>query len=323
MTDTSCPRSSGPVRTINFHGDQIVTFEHEGRPYVAMRHVVENLRLNWASQRDKLASQAVKYHCTDISTVDAAGRIHPMFAIPISKLALWLASINPIEVPDEAVRDRLELYQAESAIALHDYWTRGFALNEAKLESSDGSLEEAVRELRKLRASDRILYRKVTDAIAKTSYDYAWESENNPKRLRSLFARIQDTTHVAVCGKTSQQLVLENADSSKPLLGMIAFDGDPKKITSRDVRTGKNYLEQNPFRRLENLYEQLFLFAEQHMLRGEHMSLAIWEERLNTLLKANGYESLNLYPSFRAREADVKADEELKKYKARQKLIAA
>lgn len=309
------------LQSVEFHNDSIDTFEHGGEPYVAMRRVVENLGLSWGSQREKLAAQASKFMCADIGTHDSSGRLQQMFAMPVAKLPLWLATINPNKIKEEAKREKIELYQAESAIALHDYWTKGAAFNRSKLASNDDALDEAMVELRRLRANDRAFYRKVTDAIAATSYDYAWMKENSPERLGSLFARLQDTFHMAVCGKTAQQLVYENADGSKPLVGMIAFDGDPTKITVTDVRTGKNYLTENPLRRLENLYEQLFLFAEQHMLRGEPMSLATWEERLLTLLNANGYESFNLYSGYGAPAATAKARDELKKYKQRIKAL--
>lgn len=112
---------------IEFHGDEIVTFQHDGHPYVAMKRVVENLGLNWGSQHTKLAAVATKYQCRDIATVDAAGRSFPMTAMPVAKLPLWLATINPNKVPDPVKRERIELYQEESAIALHNYWTKGVA----------------------------------------------------------------------------------------------------------------------------------------------------------------------------------------------------
>lgn len=127
MPNTSNSTSTNLV-TVDFHGDQIATFRHKGEPYVAMRRVVENLVLDWSSQRVKLASSAAKFVCGDIATHDITGRIQNMLAMPVAKLPLWLATINPNKIPDLAKRIKIELYQAESAIALHDYWTKGVAV---------------------------------------------------------------------------------------------------------------------------------------------------------------------------------------------------
>lgn len=113
---------------INFHGDQILTCQHSGEPVVAMRRVVDNLGLNWPGQHAKLQAQSQKFACMDIHTQDTLGRPADMIAIPVAKLPLWLASINPNKIPDLTKRAKIELYQAESAIALHDYWTKGVAV---------------------------------------------------------------------------------------------------------------------------------------------------------------------------------------------------
>lgn len=116
------------IRVVDFHGDQIVTFEHEGTRYVAMRRIVENMGLAWPRQSQKLSEQSSKYACTHMVTRDSLGREQQMLLMPIQKLQLWLASINPAKIKDPAVRVKVERYQAESAIVLHDYWTKGVAL---------------------------------------------------------------------------------------------------------------------------------------------------------------------------------------------------
>lgn len=119
--------SNTAVVAIDFHGDQIVTFQHGGEPYVAMRRVVENLGLNWAGQHAKLIERT-NLMCMDIHTHDSSGRMQQMLSMPVAKLPLWLATINPNKIPDAHKRAKIELYQAESAIALHDYWTKGVAV---------------------------------------------------------------------------------------------------------------------------------------------------------------------------------------------------
>lgn len=119
--------SSQSLVTLDFHGNNLVTFQHDGEPFVAMRSVCEGMGLDWASQYVKLSKSAVFNHC-DITTVGADGKQREMTSMPVRKLPLWLASVNPNKIKDEEKRQRIVLYQEESAIALHDYWMQGVAV---------------------------------------------------------------------------------------------------------------------------------------------------------------------------------------------------
>jgi hypothetical protein len=59
----------------------------------AMRRICENLGMDWASQSVKLSRQSEKFARCDIATHDTSGRLQEMVAIPVRKLALWLACI--------------------------------------------------------------------------------------------------------------------------------------------------------------------------------------------------------------------------------------
>ena len=120
--------SSTSLVAIDFHGDQLITFQKDGEPHVAMRRVVENIGLSWPAQRVKLVESGTRFACSDIATHDSSGRIQPMLAMPVAKLPLWLATINPNKIADPEKRQKVEWYQAESAIVLHDYWTKGVAV---------------------------------------------------------------------------------------------------------------------------------------------------------------------------------------------------
>jgi hypothetical protein len=112
---------------VPFHGDEIVSFQTDGVRAVAMRRMVENLGLSWGSASQKLQRQRGKFSCFDIETTGADGKRYLMLAMPVEKLPLWLATINPNKVRAD-LRPKIELYQSESAIALHDYWTKGVAV---------------------------------------------------------------------------------------------------------------------------------------------------------------------------------------------------
>lgn len=121
---------SNPVelQTVEFNGDNLVTFQVGGEPHVAMRPIVENLGLSWASQTVKLNDQRAKFNCCDIETVGADGKQRSMLAIPTKRLTLWLASINPNKIKNAAKRQKIELYQEECAEALYSYWHTGIAV---------------------------------------------------------------------------------------------------------------------------------------------------------------------------------------------------
>jgi hypothetical protein len=261
--------------------------------------------------RDQVLSEGVVIITTEGSAGD-----RDMVCLPLEYLNGWLFGIDDKRVAPE-IRDALIMYKREAYGALYNYFVKGFALNQKRLDSDEDAREAALKELRKLRTSDKTLYRKVTDAIKETSVDYETAQQTMPQRVSSLFARIQDTFHFAVSGKTSAELVIENANGSKPCVGMIAYDGAPEKVKREDVRIGKNYLGKIAFRKLEILYEQLFLFAENKIISGDQMTLAKWEDQLHKLLIANGYEPNGMYKQYKAGAANAVADREFEKYKAR------
>lgn len=113
-----------------FHGDEIITFKVDDEPYVAMRRIVENLDMSWGRQQAKLQAATQKFSCTLMGTTGADGKTYQMLSMPVAKLPLWLASINPARIKDKEKRAKIELYQEESARALYDYWTKGVAVKD-------------------------------------------------------------------------------------------------------------------------------------------------------------------------------------------------
>ncbi|CAD6036954.1 hypothetical protein EGD47_21020 [Salmonella enterica] len=114
-----------------FKGDILTTIQDGGIEYVAMRPVVESIGLDWASQTVKLNKEREKYGCCDIATPSRGG-IQNMLCIPLRKLNGWLFSINPNKVK-ATIRDKLISYQEECFAVLHDYWTKGIAVNPRRL----------------------------------------------------------------------------------------------------------------------------------------------------------------------------------------------
>ncbi len=95
-------------------------------------------------------------NCGDITMVAPDDKSRTMLCMPLEKLPLWLATINPNKIPDLAIREKVERYQAESAIVLYEYWTKG---GSAATDRRVDGLEAAVAGL-------QAAFGKMADAVA-------------------------------------------------------------------------------------------------------------------------------------------------------------
>ena len=322
MATPEQPDFKAQLNTIDFHGQVLQIIDGNGRPYVPIKRICINLGLDWEGQRQRIERDQVLSEGACMIQVPSAGGEQEMLCLPLEYLNGWLFGIDERRVAPQ-IKDALVMYKREAYGALYNYFVKGFAIDRKRLDEDEIARDAALEELRKLRTSDRTLYKKITDAIAKTSEDYEYAKTHSPKRLSGLFARIQDTFHYAVSGKTAAELVIDHADGTKPLVGMVSYDGDPDDITVQDVRTGKNYLNKTSFRKLEILYELLFLFAENRILSGDKLTLDKWEDQLQKLLVANGYEPWGMYRFYVAPDADRVAKQQHKIYKERRPLEKA
>lgn len=122
--------------SLPFHGQHLITAMAAGVAYVAMKPIVENIGLDWASQFVKLNKQREKFNCCDITMVAGDSKLRQLLCIPLKKLNGWLFSINPAKVRGD-LRERLVRYQEECFTALHDYWTKGAAIRKSETTVDD------------------------------------------------------------------------------------------------------------------------------------------------------------------------------------------
>ena len=128
---------------VTFHGDTIFCLDYQGQPFTPMKPIVENLGLGWASQSQKLNSNRERWGVTIIVIPSESGE-QQMLCLPVRKLPSYLNSINPRKVAPE-LRERIELYQAESDDALWNYWMHGRAERPTPAPSPDAAIGPAER----------------------------------------------------------------------------------------------------------------------------------------------------------------------------------
>ena len=111
---------------VPFHGHELTAIETADAVMVPLKPVCAALGLHEEPQRKKINARATLYGAA-ILAAPSAGGPQKMFAIPKSRLAMWLASINPAKVRPE-LRETLELYQREAADVLDRYFRKGEAI---------------------------------------------------------------------------------------------------------------------------------------------------------------------------------------------------
>lgn len=112
------------ISTINvtFHGANLCIVNHEGKPYVPMKPIIEGMGLDWASQFTKLKKRFSK-GIVEIA-IPSKGGEQSMICLAMHKLSGWLYSIMPNKVKPE-IRDKVIQYQEECDDVLYEYWTTG------------------------------------------------------------------------------------------------------------------------------------------------------------------------------------------------------
>lgn len=79
---------------VPFYEDTVVLVGHDNEPFVAMKPVVTNMGLDWATQFTKLKEKFSSV-IGEITTTGGDGKQYEMVCLPLRKLPAWLYSISP------------------------------------------------------------------------------------------------------------------------------------------------------------------------------------------------------------------------------------
>lgn len=176
---------------------------------------------------------------------------------------------------------------------LKNYILKGFAIDSARFKYGNKFdaryFEELLEEIREIRASERMVYQKITDIYA-TAADYSPHTAETEK----FFATVQNKMHWAITGKTAAEIISERADKNKPHMGLTTWRKAPGgKIMKSDVGIAKNYLEKDEIKALNHIVDMYLDYAEFQTSRGRLMKMKDWVEKLNAFLKFHEMEILH------------------------------
>lgn len=156
-----------------------------------------------------------------------------------------------------------------------------------------------------------MFYQKITDLYA-TAVDY----DKTALATRRFYATVQNKMHYAVHGHTAAELIVERADATKEHMGLTTWaDAPDGKIRKSDVVIAKNYLSDTEMGQLQRMVTAYLDFAESMTLRHIPLTMADWEQRLNSFINLFEYGLLNDAGRVTAEIARLHAETEFEKYR--------
>ncbi len=175
---------------------------------------------------------------------------------------------------------------------LKDYILKGFAIDSARFKHGtrfdQRYFEELLDEVREIRASERMVYQKITDIYAMAA-DYS----PNTVAAEQFFATVQNKLHFAITGQTAAEIIKDRAAADHPSMGLTTWRKAPAgKILKTDIGIAKNYLHPDELKALNHIVDMYLDHAEFQASRGRLMKMRDWAEKLDAFLQFNEQEIL-------------------------------
>ena len=175
---------------------------------------------------------------------------------------------------------------------LKNYILKGFSIDKDRFIKGSKFdaryFDELLEEIREIRASERMVYQKITD-IYTTSFDYS----PNTTETEKFFATVQNKLHFAITGNTAAEIIHSRANEKKPNMGLTTWSKAPKgKIYKSDVGVAKNYLQLDEIKKLNHIVDMYLDYAELQASKGKPMYMRDWAKKLDAFLQFTEQEIL-------------------------------
>ena len=298
------PTPSDPTEPEPSRFDDITIFETEdGQTRVEVRFGQENV---WLTQRlmaqlYECSTDNIGLHLRNIfaereldpaATTEESSVVQTEGARQVARPATLYSLEAIIAVGYRVQSPRATQFRTWATNRLKDYILKGFAIDKVRFTKGtrfdQRYFEELMEEVREIRASERMMYQKITDIYA-TAADYS----PNTAAAERFFSTVQNKLHFAITGHTAAELITERVDVSHPTMGLTSWRKGPGgKILKSDVATAKNYLRAEELKTLNHIVDMYLDHAEFQASRGRLMKMVDWETRLDAFLQFNAQDIL-------------------------------
>jgi hypothetical protein len=114
----------GDIVTVNFRGDDLYGFREDDGTFLALKPMVEAMGMNWQGQHDRVNRDPVLSQGIRVMRIPfGRGGAQDTLCIKLELVNGWLFGIDSARIKDEAVREKVILYQRECYQVLHDHFT--------------------------------------------------------------------------------------------------------------------------------------------------------------------------------------------------------
>lgn len=204
---------------------------------------------------------------------------------------------------------------------LSEFIRKGFVMDDERFEKGNKRIDEhfevLLERIREIRASERMLYQKITDIYA-TADDYLKDAITT----KEFYAKVQNKLHWAICGQTAAEIIYTHADATKASMGLTTWKLAPDgKILKPDAAVAKNYLSEEHIKELNQIVSAYLDLAENRAKRKITTTMEEWAKFLDGFLELSSYPILLDKGKITAEQAKIKAYAEYDKYRVIQDKI--
>ena len=104
----------GNIVTVNFRGDQLYGFENDDGTFVALKPIVESMGMNWSGQEQRVKRDPILSEGVCVMHIPfGRGGDQDTVCLKLDLVNGWLFTIDTSRIKDDAVRDKVIIYQRE------------------------------------------------------------------------------------------------------------------------------------------------------------------------------------------------------------------
>ncbi|MBD9640729.1 phage antirepressor N-terminal domain-containing protein [Ensifer sp. ENS07] len=148
----------GNIVTVNFRGDQLYGFENDDGTFVALKPIVESMGMDWSAQlkrvkRDQILSEGMAIMATPFGR----GGDQDAVCLKLELVNGWLFTIDTSRIKEDAVREKVVVYQREcyGVLAKH-FGGKAQSFSAKPVDASEDAHENESTKLRMVNESRQV-----------------------------------------------------------------------------------------------------------------------------------------------------------------------